>query len=143
MSGEGPLAAVGIALAMLAGAGGSTGADAGSADVITATSFSRSGSETHTYVECGPPGGDSQYQVEVDFDFGHGEVEGQPCPAGKREQLPKDANPELYQELDQEMNAPMRFEGGDAATCGAWGTDDPGQARQMLAECGPLTRGEL
>ena len=110
----------------------------------TATSFSRSPEAgEHTYVECGAPGGESQFRVEVDFDYGHGDVEGQPCPAGEREQLAKDENPELYRLLQEEMNASRLFEGGDMATCGAWGTDDPDEARELLAECGPLTRGEL
>lgn len=141
---EGPVVAgIVAALAMLAGTGGT--ADPGNGgEVITGTSFSRSPEKgEHTYVECGPPGGESQYRVEVSFEAGHGDVEGQPCPAGERELLAQQENPELYQLLLEEMNAPRRFEGGDMATCGAWGTDDPAEARQMLAECGPLTRGEL
>lgn len=144
MSGEGPVVLGALAaLAMFAGTSGA-GPESSGGEVITATSFSRSPENgEHTYVECGPPGGDSQFQVEVDFDYGHGDVEGQPCPAGARELLAKDENPELYQLLQEEMNAPRRFEGGDMATCGAWGTDDPDEARRMVAECGPLTRGEL
>lgn len=148
MSGEGPVVAgVVAALAMVAGTSGAGPDNGGAGDegaVITATSFSRSPSSgEHTYVECGPPGGDSQYRVEVGFEDGHGDVEGQPCPAGPRELLAQDENPELYRLLQEEMNAPRRFEGGDLHTCGAWGTDDPADARRMLAECGPLTRGEL
>lgn len=144
MSGEGPVVLAALAaLAMFAGTSGA-GPESGGGEVITATSFSRSPEAgEHTYVECGPPGGDSQFRVEVGFEDGHGDVEGQPCPAGPREQLAKDENPELYQLLQEEMNAPRRFEGGDMATCGAWGTDDPDEARELLAECGPLTRGEL
>ena len=42
-----------------------------------------------------------------------------------------------------EVHAPAPFEGGDLATCGTWSADDPGDARQMLADCPPLTKGEL
>lgn len=38
----------------------------------------------------------------------------------------------------------LPFAGGDpAAPCGAWQTDNIESARELAAECGPLTRGHL
>ncbi len=57
--------------------------------------------------------------------------------------MPFDEHPELYAELSEAMNEPLPYEGGDLDTCGTWGTDDPAEARRLLAECPPLTKGEL
>lgn len=53
------------------------------------------------------------------------------------------SDPELYGVLHSGIYGPMRYEGGDEDTCGAWAANDPADARQMLADCPPLTKGEL
>ncbi len=117
-----------------------------SADVVISTSMNRSGgTETH-YAECGPnPTADTgQYRVEITpgQDYG-GLPEGSPCPTGPREPMPQDQYPELYRQMSDAIQAPAPFAGGDIQTCGEWEADDPADARAMLAECPPLTKGEL
>lgn len=45
--------------------------------------------------------------------------------------------------MSDALRGPDPYEGGDINTCGAWSADDPADVRQMLAECPPLTKGEL
>lgn len=120
--------------------------DATSGDVVVTTSMSRSGTvETH-YAECAgtTAAATGEYQVEIPADLDYGGLPtGSPCPTGPAEPMPADAHPELYTDLDRALNAPMPYEGGNEDTCGAWAAQDPADARQMLAECPPLTKGDL
>lgn len=65
-----------------------------------------------------------------------------PETTGQSEPAPP-ADPELYAALTRGLYGPMRFEGGNEDTCGAWAANDSADARQMLADCPPLTKGEL
>lgn len=115
-------------------------------DVVITTSMARSGGQETHYAECGsdPTSAVGEYQVVIspEQDYG-GLPEGSPCPAGPAEPMPADEHPELYRQLSDAIHAPAPYEGGDINTCGTWSADDPRDARAMLAECGPLTKGEL
>lgn len=65
-----------------------------------------------------------------------------PEPTGQSEPAPV-SDPELYGVLSRGLYGPMRYEGGDEDTCGAWAANDPADAREMAAECPPLRKGEL
>lgn len=117
-----------------------------SGDVVITTSMARSGDvETH-YAECGsePTADVGEYRVVIapGQDYG-GLPEGSPCPTGSAEPMPQDEHPELYAEMSAALQDPAPYAGGDLATCGEWEADDPADARAMLAECPPLTKGDL
>lgn len=113
-------------------------------DVVITTSTSHSAGQHTDYAECGPDPTAETGDYRVAIPTGLADLPtGSPCPVGPAELMPADENPELYAELDRAVHAPAPFEGGDLATCGTWSADDPGDARQMLADCPPLTKGEL
>lgn len=124
----------------------SGGSGTAGVDVVIATGMSRSGTEETHYAECAADPnarlGDYRVIIPPELDYG-GLPEGSPCPAGPRELSPQDKYPELFAEMSEAVNEPLPYEGGDPDTCGTWGTVDPAEARQMLAECPPLTRGDL
>ncbi|QIZ36123.1 hypothetical protein [Saccharopolyspora sp. ASAGF58] len=117
-----------------------------SGDVVIATGMSREGSvETH-FVECAadPNAELGDYQVVVSAEVGYGIPEGAPCPAGPREPMAHQENPELYAELSRAVSEPLPYGGGDIhSDCGAWETDDKANARELAVECPPLKWGDL
>lgn len=140
-----PLAAAAVALTIVACKPGtpaetgtpSNGTKAG--DVVSGTSFSRSGTRETHYAECTTPTGE-QYRVEVSASVEYQLQDGQPCPSGPREQMPKDKYPELYEELQKQLP----YGGGDVnSECGAWQTVDKEEARRMAQQCPPLKWGDI
>jgi hypothetical protein len=133
------VAAVAFAASGL-GAQNETGAETGA--VVTGTSFSRSGtSETH-YADCADPAGD-QFRVEIPATVEEQLRDGQPCPDGPRELLPKDQYPELYEEMQRRQ----AYGGGDRHSanpeCAEWETDNVDEARKWAEKCPPLLWGDL
>lgn len=141
-----PLAAAAIALALTAckpiAADTRTepaGAKAGAGAVVSGSSFSRSNGRQKHYAECTTPTG-QEYRVTVSAATAKKLRDGQPCPQGQREPMPKDKHPELYAELQKRLP----YGGGDAnSDCGAWQTVDKAEARQMAKRCPPLKWGDL
>lgn len=114
-------------------------------DVVITSSMSRSnGVETH-YAECASStlADTGNYRIAVSEHVANQLDAGQPCPTGPAEPMPQDEHPELYRQLSDALHAPAPYAGGDINTCGEWEADDPADARQMLAECPPLTKGDL
>ncbi len=136
------------AVVVAAAQGGELGADTATAtseDVIVGVHSSGSrGALTH-FAECGPDvDAEPAYEVEIPESIAYDDIEGRPCPDGPRQQTARDANPELYEEMLRSQQDPLPFAGGDSnKPCGTWETSTVEAARQLAAECGPLTRGEL
>lgn len=114
-------------------------------NVVITTSMNRSGEQETHYVECAATtaADTGDYRIAVSGQVAYRLDPGQPCPAGEAEPMPQDEHPELYAEMSAALYAPAPYEGGDINTCGEWEADDPADARQMLAECPPLTKGDL
>lgn len=83
------------------------------------------------YAECAEPDRKA-YRVKISAAAARTLRDGQPCPAGVRESLPKDAHPELYRELQKRLPY-----GGGNPSCGEWQTIDKTEARQMAKKCPP------
>lgn len=136
----------GLALAACKPADSTIGADQSSGDVVITTSMNRSGEQETHYAECGPDAtadvGDYQVVIPAELDDG-GLPEGAPCPDGPRELMPQDEHPELYRQMSDALARPAPYAGGDLTTCGEWEADAPEDARYMLSQCPPLTKGEL
>lgn len=135
--------AVGTAVMLACDPTGDTGSDdtGNGSDVVISAGMSRSGTQETHYVHCGPSaGGEPEYEVVVDSDYAYGDIEGETCPDGERLPLPQDEHPELYEEMSEALNEPLPYEGGDIETCGAWGVELEEQAKELAAECGPVTR---
>lgn len=114
-------------------------------DVVITSSMSRSGgTETH-YAECASStlADTGNYRIAVPEQTADQLTEGQPCPTGPALPMPQDEHPELYRQLDDALHAPAPYAGGDLHTCGEWEADDPEDARYMLSQCPPLTKGQL
>lgn len=135
---------LGIAALSLLALTGCTIPNASSAggDVVIATSYSRSGHEHSVECAANPGARLGDYRVVVSSAVADQLRAGDACPAGPHEPTAQDRYPELYDTLQQGLYAPMPYEGGNAATCGEWGTVDPAVARRMAEKCPPVTRGD-
>lgn len=110
-----------------------------SGDVVSGTSFSRSGSRETHYAECTTQTGE-QYRVVVPATVEYQLQEGQPCPSGPREPMPQDKYPDLFEELQKQLP----YGGGDRhSDCGEWQTVDKEEARRLAKQCPPLKWGDL
>lgn len=117
----------------------------GGGDVIVGVHSTGSRGDLTHYAECAANAdAEPAYEVKIDESAAYGDIEGQPCPDGPHRPTARQRNPELYEELRQSQLEPLEFAGGDLAKpCGTWETSIPEAARQLAAECGPLTRGVL
>lgn len=139
-----PLAVTAVALTLAAckpippaGTGASpSGAKPG--DVVSGASFGRGGARETHYAECTTPTGKG-YRVAVSAEVARRLQDGQPCPRGRHEPLPKDEYPELWEELTKRLP----YGGGDIKTCGTWETVDPEEARRWAKRCPPLKWGDI
>lgn len=114
-------------------------------DVVLSTESSRAGGVQQHYAACASStlADRGNYRVPISQRLADQLTEGQPCPTGTALPMPQDENHELYREMSDALYAPAPFAGGDLATCGEWEADAPEDARYMLSQCPPLTRGEL
>ena len=134
------LAAAALRLGALAGC---TPAHAGSRshltspDTVVATSLTASNGNDEHYAECAATTaaafGDYRVPIPATRDNADDLPTGAPCPAGPREPMPADENPQLYAELSAAMSAPAPYHGGDAEC--SWEADTPQDAQAMAASC--------
>lgn len=110
------------------------------AGMATVTGTESSGDKTSPtglthYADCRADTNGTEFRVIVSAATEYSLRSGQPCPAGQRVPTARQQNPELYDEIQSALNAPLPYSGGDPnGPCGSWGAADKADADQMRAD---------
>lgn len=77
--------------------------------IVTGTEAERNGSTTTThYADCALPGG-KRYRVQVPAQVEYQLHQGQPCPGGPQLPIAQDQYPQLYHDLQRQMDQPLPY----------------------------------